>query len=95
MDYFRKMMREAYDEAELPKDFTTHGPRYTAATRVYEVYKSMGNPDRIAWEAVADITGHATMQMAKKYSEKKRRAQITVGHLNTALGSSVKPDQKV
>jgi integrase len=47
-DYFRKMMREAYDEAGLPKDFTTHGLRYTAATRIYEVYKSMGMPDRIA-----------------------------------------------
>lgn len=43
-----------------------HGLRYTAATRVYEVYRSMGMPDRIAWEAVADITGHATMLMAKK-----------------------------
>jgi len=94
-DYFRHMMREAYDEAGLPQDFTTHGLRYAAATRVYEVYKSMNYPDRIAWEAVADITGHATMLMAKKYSEKKRRAQITVGHLDAALASSVKPDQKV
>jgi integrase len=94
-DYFRKMMREAYDEAGLPADFTTHGLRYAAATRIYEVYKSLGNPDRIAWEAVADVTGHATMLMAKKYSEQKRRTQITVGHLNAALGSSVKPGQKV
>jgi hypothetical protein len=35
------------------------------------------------------------MQMARKYSKQQGRAQITVGHLNTALGSSVKPDQKV
>jgi hypothetical protein len=31
-------------------------------------------PDRIAWKAVANITGRAIMQMAKKYSEQKRRA---------------------
>lgn len=91
IDYFRHMMREAYDEAGLPADFTTHGLRYTAATRVYEVYKSLGYPDRMAWEAVADITGHATMQMAKKYSAKRRRARLTVAHLDAALGASVKP----
>lgn len=90
-DYFRHMMREAYEEADLPKDFTTHGLRYTAATRVYEIYKSLNYPDRIAWEAVADITGHATMQMAKKYSDQRRRAQITVAHLDAALGTTVKP----
>ena len=93
-DYFRKMMREAYDAAGLPADFTTHGLRYTAATRVYEVYKSQGMPDRIAWEAVADITGHATMAMARKYSEKRRRARLTVASLDAALGSSVKPVPK-
>jgi hypothetical protein len=71
--------------------------RYTAATRVYEACRSLERPDRIAWEAVADIAGHATIAMAtaKKYSQQKRRAQIAVGHLNAALGLRVKPDQKV
>lgn len=89
-DYWRKMMREAYDEAGLPKDFTTHGLRYTAATRVYEVYKAKGYPERMAWEAVSDITGHATMEMAKKYTAKKRRARLTVGMLDTALAGGTK-----
>lgn len=94
--YFRHMMRDAYDEAGLPKDFTTHGLRYTAATRVYEVYKSLGYPDRIAWEAVADITGHSTMAMAKKYSSKRRRTRLTVAHLDSALGAGgVKPAPEV
>jgi integrase len=93
-DYFRHMMREAYEEAGLPKDFTTHGLRYTAATRVFEIYKSLGYPDRVAWEAVADVSGHATMQMTRKYTEQKRRSQLTAAHLDAALGSSVKPGAK-
>ena len=90
-DYFRHMMREAYDEAGLPEDFTTHGLRYTAATRIFEVYKGLGHPDRMAWEAVGDILGHRTMEMAKKYSAKRRRARLTVARLDAALGASVKP----
>lgn len=46
--------------------------------------------------AVADITGHTTMLMAKKYFEKKRRVRITVGHLDGALApSEKKPDPKM
>ena len=76
VDTFRHMMRAAYRLAELPEDCTTHGLRYTAATRVYELTRD--------WAAVADITGHATMEMAKKYSAQKRRAAITIRRLDRA-----------
>jgi|GEM_PF-6960243 len=59
-------MREAYDEAGMPKDFTIHGLHYTAATRICDVYKSMNDLDRIAWEAVADLVGHTTRQMTRR-----------------------------
>ena len=76
VDTFRHMMRAAIRAAGLPDDCTTHGLRYTAATRVYELTKD--------WVAVADITGHATMEMAKKYSRQKRRAALTIRRLDKA-----------
>lgn len=39
---------------------------------------------------MADIAGHATIAMAEKYSQQKRRAQITAGHLDAALGGECK-----
>ena len=52
---------------------TTHGLRYTAARIIWELTND--------WEAVKDITGHVTMEMAKKYAEKKRRTTATVEEL--------------
>ena len=74
VDRFRHRMRAAIRAAGLPDDCTTHGIRYTAATRVYDLTGD--------WAAVADITGHATMQMARKYSEKRRRTRATVERLS-------------
>jgi hypothetical protein len=90
--YFRHMMRDAYEEAGLPSDFTTHGLRYSAATRIFEVFKSLGHSDVSAWEHVSPITGHATTEMVKKYTAKKRKARLAIEHLDTALRrASVKP----
>jgi integrase len=76
LDYFRHMMRVAYDAAELPVDFTTHGLRYTAATRLQEL--------GVDWETIGDLVGHQTMQMVRKYVAKRRRARLAIAKLNRA-----------
>jgi integrase len=55
---------------------TTHGLRYTAATRLYELGCSFAQ--------IAAITGHETIAMVKKYIEKKRDAQFAIATLNAA-----------
>ena len=75
-DTFRHEMREAYDEAALPKDFTTHGLRYAAATRIREL--------GCDWEDIGAITGHTTASMARKYSRQKRRAKLVVAKIDSA-----------
>lgn len=67
---------------------TSHGLRYTAATRLRELGCST--------DVVASITGHETMEMAEKYMEKKRKAQMAIGTLDEATAAqnsnqSVKP----
>lgn len=47
-------------------------------------------------DVVASITGHETMEMAEKYMEKKRKAQMAIGTLDEATAAqnsnqSVKP----
>lgn len=81
IDRFRHRMALAYREAGLT-DVTTHGLRYAGATRVYELVR--GLPDIDPWEFVADITGHATMQMAKKYAGQRRRARLVVERLDAS-----------
>jgi len=76
VDHFRHTMRDAYRKARLPEDCTTHGLRYTAATRLREI--------GCDWEEIADITGHETAEMARKYSNKARRAKLTVARLDDA-----------
>ncbi|QPL37219.1 tyrosine-type recombinase/integrase [Thalassospira sp. B30-1] len=71
---FSKMMRKAYDAADLPADFTAHGGRYAAATRLREL--------GLSWEEIGAITGHETAQMVRKYSERKRAASLAIDKLN-------------
>jgi len=78
VDYFRHMMRDAYRAAQLPDDCTTHGLRYTAATILCEL--------GVEWEDIASITGHETMQMVKKYTEKRRRAARAIARLDASEG---------
>jgi len=52
-------LREAFEEAKLPADFTIHGLQYAAATPIFEVVTGLGQPERIACEHVAAITGYS------------------------------------
>ncbi len=76
VDHFRHIMRAAYRAAGLPDDCTTHGLRYTAATILHEL--------GCEWSTIAAITGHETAEMARKYSEKKRRAKVAIARLDEA-----------
>src|SRR6185437_7150018 len=76
VDNFRHFMREAYDAAGLPKDCTTHGLRYTTATVLHE----LGCDDA----TIADVTGHETLAMVKKYRGKRRRARLAIERINRA-----------
>lgn len=73
VDYFRHLMRKAYCAAGLPDDCTSHGLRYTAATRLREV--------GCDWQTIGAITGHRTAEMARKYSERRRLAELGMGRL--------------
>lgn len=75
-DHFRHTMRAAYEAAALPRDCTSHGLRYTAATRLAEL--------GCDWETVAAVTGHETAEMARKYVEKRRKTRIAVGKVDAA-----------
>ncbi len=76
VDNFRRLMRDAYNAAGLPETCTTHGLRYTAATILREL--------DCDWETIADITGHRTAEMVRKYTEKKRRTRVAITRLNGA-----------
>ena len=79
---FSKFMRKAYRDAGLPDDFTSHGGRYAAATRLKELGQD--------WEEIADIVGHDTVEMVKKYTRQRRNAQMAIDKLNRAdLGGAV------
>jgi len=85
VDAFRHWMSEAAVAAGL-NDVTTHGLRYTAATRLQEL--------GLDWQTIADITGHETMEMARKYSEKRRRTTLAIAKLDAATGSAQKGIQE-
>lgn len=55
---------------------TTHGLRYTAATRLYEL--------GVSFDDIASITGHETAAMVRKYAKNKRAAKMAIGKLNAA-----------
>ncbi|MAL41433.1 MULTISPECIES: tyrosine-type recombinase/integrase [Thalassospira] len=79
---FSKLMRKAYRAAGLPDDFTSHGGRYAAATRL----KELG----LTWEEIADIVGHETVAMVQKYTRQRRNAKMAIDKINRAdLGGTV------
>jgi integrase len=55
---------------------TTHGLRYAAATRLYEL--------GVSFEDIGAITGHETEAMVKKYAKKLRAAKLAIDKLNVA-----------
>ena len=76
IDHFRHTMRAAIRAAALPDDRTLHGLRYTAATILRELGCDL--------PTIQAITGHRTAEMARKYSEKRRRAKVAIARLNRA-----------
>lgn len=83
-DYFKHMMIDAYREAGLA-GVTTHGLRYTAGTRLKEA--------GCEWELIGSILGHRTVQMIRKYSEKRRNARLAVTRLTNALRAQKKRER--
>ena len=73
---FVHFMSDAIRAAGLPVDVTTHDPRYTAATMPHEL--------KLEWEVIASITGHQTVAMVRKYTAKKRNAQLAFASLDAA-----------
>lgn len=82
---FSGFMRDAISEAGLSASVTVHGARYTAATRLWEVMRSLGYADGLAWQVVGSVTGHETAAMARKYTEKRRLSALGVDGLNSSL----------
>lgn len=76
VDNFRHFMRAAYDAAGLPRTCTTHGLRYTQAT----VLGELGCDP----QTIADITGHETVQMVRKYTAQRRRTRLAIDRLDRA-----------
>ena len=83
---FSGFMREAIMAAGLPRTVSVHGARYTAATRLWEILRSAGHPDDMAWQVVSSITGHETVAMARKYTSKRRLAALGINAIDTAVG---------
>jgi integrase len=76
IDAFHHMMGDAIKTAGLPDDVITHGLRYTAAMILHEI--------GCEWETIASITGHETVSVVKKYTEKRRRSRLTISELDDA-----------
>jgi integrase len=82
VDNFRHVMIAAYQAVKGLKvgleagGVTTHGLRYTAATILHEL--------DCDWDTIAAITGHETVQMVRKYTEKKRKAKVAIARLDRA-----------
>ncbi|MEA2753812.1 MAG: hypothetical protein QOJ54_101 [Aliidongia sp.] len=72
---FRHWLSRAIADAGI-QGVTIHGLRYTAATRLHEL--------GLDWQSIADITGHQTMAMVRKYSEKRRRTTLSIATLDAA-----------
>lgn len=69
---FGKMMRRAFRAAGL--SCTTHGLRYTAATRLREL--------GLDWDAIAAIVGHRTVTMVQKYTRQRRNAALAIAAID-------------
>ena len=76
VDALRHRLRDAIRVAGLADDCTLHGLRYTAAT----VLRELG----LSWPEIADITGHQTAEMARKYSERRRRVARAIDRLDAS-----------
>ncbi|KAA5603724.1 tyrosine-type recombinase/integrase [Roseospira marina] len=80
VDYWRHLMIDAMQavpglaQGLEAGGVTTHGLRYTAATRLREL--------GLGWEDIGAITGHETAAMARKYSERRRRADRAITKLD-------------
>jgi site-specific recombinase XerD len=61
-------LRDAYIAAGFEESQRTHALRYTAAVRLFEL--------GLHYHDIAEIVGHATAEMAKKYTEKKRKVPL-------------------
>lgn len=75
VDRFRHRMADAFRAAGLD-NVTTHGLRYTAATRLREL--------GLDWEEIGCITGHQTAEMARKYTRQRRTASVAIRLLDGA-----------
>ncbi|MQA67532.1 MAG: tyrosine-type recombinase/integrase [Alphaproteobacteria bacterium] len=76
VDYLRHMMRDAIRGAGLPDDCTLHGLRVSFAVRAHEW--------GLSWEAIADVCGWETMEMARKYIRRHRRSRAVITGLDEA-----------
>jgi integrase len=76
VDYMRHVMRAAIRAAALHDECTLHGLRYTFATRAIEL--------GLDWQTIESIVGHKTAEMAFKYTQKRRRARLTIVTLDAA-----------
>jgi len=94
VDYFRHIIIDGSKEVEGLNSgmenagTTTHGLRFTAATRLREL--------GLSWDVIASITGHDTAAMVEHYTEQKRKAEMAIDTLNAATAAqnsnkSVKP----
>ncbi|KAA5603785.1 tyrosine-type recombinase/integrase [Roseospira marina] len=90
VDYWRHLMIDAMQAVPgLAQGLgaggvTTHGLRYTAATRLREL--------GLGWEDIGAITGHETAAMARKYSSRRRRAKIAIHRLDQATAEDTPTD---
>jgi integrase len=79
---FQHKMIESYKLVpDLPRGLadggtTTHGLRYAAATRLYEL--------GVSFDDIASITGHETAAMVRKYAKNKRKAKLAIATLDAA-----------
>ncbi len=84
VDHFRHVMIDAYQATAGLRSglkeggVTTHGLRYTAATRLHEL--------GLDWNLISAITGHETVAMVRKYTDKKRLAKLAIASLDAATG---------
>jgi integrase len=75
--HMRKVMRAAITAAGLPDTRTLHGLRYTFATRGIEL--------GMDYQTIESIVGHETMEMAMKYTGKRRRSRLAINTWNSGL----------
>lgn len=68
-------MREAFERAGFEEGQRTHALRYTACVRMLE--------SGYSYDDIAELTGHSMASMAKKYTQKRRAAQVRVRIFNS------------